>query len=82
LTRTAPGNLDSRIPGPGAGPGAVRSGTVPAVEERHVRPFELARPWDLAPEVSPIINLNHSTKIDTIAEAMTAMRCELDLIVR
>jgi len=47
-----------------------------------VRPFELARPWDLAPEVSPIINLNHSTKIDTIAEAMTAMRCELDLIVR
>lgn len=47
-----------------------------------MRPFELARPWDLPPEVSPIINLSHATKSDTIAVAMSAMECELDMVMR
>ena len=47
-----------------------------------MRPFKLARPWDVPPEVSPIINLNHTAKSDTIAAAMSAMDCELDIAVR
>lgn len=55
---------------------------MPAIEEHHACPFELARPWDVLPEVSPIINLSHTAKSDTIAAAMSAVECELDMVVR
>jgi antitoxin HicB len=48
-----------------------------------VRPVDLARLMDLKPqEVNRIVDLNHATKIDTLAAAFKAMGRELDLVVR
>lgn len=52
-----------------------------AMIEGSVRPSELARLMGVKPqEVNRIINLSHTTKIDTIAEAMSAMGRELILV--
>lgn len=54
-----------------------------AMIERQVRPSELARLMGIKPqEVNRIIDLGHNTKIDTVAEAMTALGRDLDLVVR
>jgi antitoxin HicB len=48
--------------------------------ERNVRAADLARMMGIKPqEVNRLIDLNHSTKIDTLALAMLAMGCELEL---
>jgi antitoxin HicB len=48
-----------------------------------VRPVDLARLMDLKPqEVNRIVNLDHATKIDTLAAAFKALGRELDLVVR
>jgi antitoxin HicB len=47
------------------------------------RPADLARLMGVKPqEVNRIIDLEHSTKIDTIASALGALGRELDLVVR
>jgi antitoxin HicB len=49
--------------------------------EDQVRPAELARRMGIKPqEVNRLIDLNHSTKIDTLAKAMEAMGHELILV--
>ena len=54
-----------------------------AMIERQVSPSDLARLMGIKPqEVNRIIDLGHSTKIDTVAEAMTALGRDLDLVVR
>lgn len=54
-----------------------------AMIERQVRPSELARLMGVKPqEVNRIMDLSHATKIDTIAEAMSSMGCDLSLVVR
>lgn len=48
-----------------------------------VRPVDLARLMNMKPqEVNRIVNLEHSTKIDTLAAAFAALGRELDLVVR
>lgn len=48
-----------------------------------VRPADLARLMDIKPqEVNRIVNLEHATKIDTLAAAFKALGRELDLEVR
>ena len=48
-----------------------------------VRPADLARAMGLKPqEVNRIVNLEHPTKIDTLAAAFKALGREMDLIVR
>jgi len=48
-----------------------------------VRPADLARLMDIKPqEVNRIIDLGHSTKIDTLAAALKALGRELDLVIR
>jgi antitoxin HicB len=48
-----------------------------------VRPVDLARLMELKPqEVNRIIDLNHATKIDTLAAAFKALGRELDLVAR
>lgn len=52
-----------------------------AMIERQVRPSELARLMGIKPqEVNRIIDLGHSTKIDTVAEAMAALGGELEVV--
>jgi antitoxin HicB len=47
-----------------------------------VRPADLARLMDLKPqEVNRIVNLDHATKIDTLAAAFKALGRDLDLAV-
>jgi antitoxin HicB len=49
--------------------------------ERQVRPSELARLMGVKPqEVNRIIDLGHTTKIDTVADAMSALGRELDVV--
>ena len=49
--------------------------------ERQVRPSELARLMGVKPqEVNRIIDLSHTTKIDTVADAMSALGRELDVV--
>lgn len=49
---------------------------------QRVRPADLARLMGIKPqEVSRIIDLNHSTKIDTVAAATAALGKELDLVM-
>jgi antitoxin HicB len=48
-----------------------------------VRPADLARLMGIKPqEVNRIVDLEHPTKIDTLAAAFTALGRELDLVVR
>ncbi|MCY1532399.1 Antitoxin HicB [compost metagenome] len=50
---------------------------------QHVTPSELAKRMDTRKqEVNRIIDLNHATKIDTIAAALTSLGRELELSVR
>lgn len=50
---------------------------------QRIRPADLARMMDTRPqEVNRIIDLAHSTKIDTLASAFGALGRELDLVVR
>ncbi|MCC2972201.1 type II toxin-antitoxin system HicB family antitoxin [Massilia sp. IC2-476] len=52
-----------------------------AMLDRKVRPADLARLMGIKPqEVNRIIDLSHNTKIDTIADAMAALGCELDVV--
>lgn len=52
-----------------------------AMIERQVRPSELARLMGVKPqEVNRIIDLGHTTKIDTVADAMSALGRELDVV--
>lgn len=52
-----------------------------AMIERQVRPADLARLMGIKPqEVNRIIDLEHNTKIDTVADAMAALGCELDVV--
>ncbi|ANN78896.1 antitoxin [Bordetella genomosp. 9] len=49
---------------------------------QHVTPAELARRMGTRPqEVNRIVNLEHATKIDTIAQALATMGKELELSV-
>ncbi len=51
-----------------------------AMIERQVRPADLARLMAIKPqEVNRIIDLSHNTKIDTVADAMAALGCELNV---
>lgn len=53
-----------------------------AMIERQVRPADLARLMGIKPqEVTRILNLGHSTKIDTVADAFAALGLELDVVV-
>jgi antitoxin HicB len=48
-----------------------------------IRPADLARAMSIKPqEVNRIVNLEHPTKIDTLALAFKALGRELDLVVR
>lgn len=50
---------------------------------QETRPADLARLMGIKPqEVNRIINLEHATKIDTLAAAFKALGRELDLVVR
>lgn len=50
---------------------------------QQVTPSELARRMETRKqEVNRIIDLNHATKIDTIAAALTSLGRELELTVR
>ena len=49
---------------------------------QRVRPADLARLMGIKPqEVNRIIDLNHSTKIDTVAAATAALGKELDIVI-
>jgi antitoxin HicB len=49
---------------------------------QHIRPADLARLMGIKPqEVNRIIDLNHATKIDTVAAATAALGKELDLFI-
>lgn len=52
-----------------------------AMVERNMRPADLARLMGIKPqEVTRILDLSHNTKIDTVADAMAALGCELDVV--
>jgi antitoxin HicB len=49
---------------------------------QRVRPADLARRMGIKPqEVNRIIDLNHSTKIDTVAAATAALGKELNIVI-
>lgn len=51
--------------------------------DKHTRPVDLARAMGVKPqEVNRLIDLRHSTKIDTLAAAFTAMGRSLEVVVR
>lgn len=53
-----------------------------AMIERQVRPADLARLMRIKPqEVTRILDLAHSTKIDTVADALASLGLELDVVV-
>lgn len=49
---------------------------------QHIRPADLARKMQVLPqEVNRLLKLDHKTKIDTIAEALSAMGRRLELSI-
>lgn len=53
-----------------------------AMLERQVRPADLARLMGIKPqEVTRLLDLGHSTKIDTVADALASLGLELDVVV-
>lgn len=51
--------------------------------EMNTRPVDLARAMNIKPqEVTRLVDLHHSTKIDTLAAAFSAMGRSLEVVVR
>lgn len=51
--------------------------------EQHVTPAELARRLQTSPQsVNRLVNLEHTTKIDTVADALRALGRHMELVVR
>lgn len=50
--------------------------------DRQLRPSDLAKSMNIKPqEVTRIMNLHHTTKIDTLASAFSAIGCRLDFMI-
>ena len=54
-----------------------------AMLEKNTRPVDLARAMNIKPqEVTRLVDLHHSTKIDTLAAAFAAMGRSLEVVVK